>query len=203
VGFVGPNARSASVGAAALTGASAPGGAVGLIYAAQKAIVTKTFGGKGGTTDLNLPLEILPLLRFGLHGKNNLPRAEFDLDVRYLDQQGLEVASAPRRAGDGNVTYYGVGPIASAKPGHRDVRMLIPSVARDLARDVSNAGLLLPAIGDYLLLEFPTLAQPRLRLSILDPNSTLHTQVARIANATPNVGHGNAWWLPSGVSPAW
>jgi hypothetical protein len=97
-----------------------------------------------------------------------------------------------------------VGPIGGTKPGHRDIRMLIPAVARNLAADVAGAQLTLPKLGDFLLLEFPTITLPNVRLSILDPGSPLlHAQVAALGATTPNVGHGNAWWLPGGVSPVW
>src|SRR5262249_45057138 len=117
--FVGPNPTGQSPAATAITGVPVQGNAVGLIYAVQQAIVTKTFGGQGGTTDINLPLDILPLVRFGLYGTNQLPRAELAFEIRYLDPQGHEPAAVPRRAGRTNVMYYGVGPIGSTKPGHR------------------------------------------------------------------------------------
>lgn len=201
--FVGPNPTGSSSGGTALTGGPAPGNAVGLIYAVQQAIVTKTFGGQAGTTDINLPLDILPLVRFGLYGMNQVPRAEFAFEIRYLDPQGQEPASVSRRTGNTNVMYYGVGPIASTKPGHRDIRMIIPGVAKQLAADVATAGLPLPQIGNYLLLEFPSIGTPAFRVSVIAPASPQHAQAAATAAASPNVGHGNAWWLPAGISPAW
>jgi hypothetical protein len=201
--FISPSATGASSGLAALTGATPPGNAVGLIYAVQQAIVTKTFGGQGGTTDINLPLDILPLVRFGIYGRDRLPRAEFGFEIRYLDHQGQEPPAVTRRASTTNIMYRGVGPIASTKAGHRDIRMLLPAAARDLAADVANAQLPLPQTGNYVLVEFPTIATPSFRISVLDPSSPLHAQVAALAASTPNVGHGNAWWLPAGLSPAW
>jgi hypothetical protein len=88
----------------------------------------------------------------------------------------------------------------------RDLRPGEPAhvgVAKQLTADVANAGLPLPQIGNYLLLEFPSIATPVFRVSVIAPASPQHAQAAAIAAAAPNVGHGNAWWLPAGISPAW
>jgi hypothetical protein len=148
-----------------------------------------------------MPLDILPLVQFGLAGKHSLPRADFGFEVRYLDAGVNEPVA--RRAGDTNLTYVGIGPNGSLTGTHPDIRLLIPAVARDLGRDLRSGGLPLPGIGDLVLIEFPTRTTPLVRFSFLDPANTVHAAARRVAGATSNIGHGNAWWLPPGLSPVW
>ncbi len=201
--FNGPHPTAASRDARALTGAAIPGNAVGLVYGVHNAIVRKTFGTEGGTSDLNLPLEVLPLFLFGIAGANAQPRADFAFHARYLDRRGREPRNVNRQSGRTNITYVGVGPIAGLQPGHRDLRMLIPAPAKRLASEIRSSGHTLPGLGDFVLLELPTPTVPTVRLSVLDPSSRLHRTVRDLTATTPNVGHGNAWWLPAGISPAW
>jgi hypothetical protein len=91
--------------------------------------------------------------------------------------------------------------------GHGDVRLVVVKPPTDEIRAlVLGHGLTLPKSGDVALLEWPTLAAPTFRLTLLDPTSTLYTQTAAQLDAAEAnnqlVGQG-ACWLPPGFSPSW
>lgn len=93
----------------------------------------------------------------------------------------------------------------SGESGHGDIRMLVPSKSvRDLANQVTIAGLIIPVIGDFALLEWPTQANPIFRLTFLEQGSQLFLSVEALFNSAAAVnqlvGRG-ACWLPAGVSP--
>ncbi len=193
-----PAAKGPTKGAAALTGATLPGGAVGLIVALSKDSA-RYFEGKVGTGNLAVPVPTVPTVRFGVFGTYGRPRAEFDMRFRYVNDQGTVM----KGHADTNIMGYGVAP---GESGHRDVRMVVPGAIRSLATFLKGKGLTSPKPEDVALLEWPTVSDPVFRLTFIDPKSKLFNAAsAQYAAAQKNnalVGKG-ACWLPATLSPKW
>ncbi len=193
-----PKATRQTANTSALTGASLPGGSIGLIIQLNRDS-GRHFFGRSGTANISIPVECLLTIRFGIYGIHGRPRAEFDLKIRYLTA-GKVIGA---RAAKTNVMGYG---FTASETGHGDVRLLVPAAAKDLGQDVKSAGLALPAVGDVALLEWPTLVDHSFRLSFLDKHSPVSLQATPLYDSALTsaqvVGNG-ACWLPAGVSPVW
>jgi hypothetical protein len=93
-------ATGPTVGAAALSGTPLPLGAVGLIIRLTRDD-TRVFGTGIGTANINLPVNTMPTLRFGILGSrgrgnySNRPRAEYDLSVRYIGRTQSLILDEP------------------------------------------------------------------------------------------------------------
>ncbi|MBI1187354.1 MAG: hypothetical protein GC206_08510 [Alphaproteobacteria bacterium] len=154
-----------------------------------------------GTANISIPVPTLGTLRFGIfNGRTTRPRAEFELQMRYLTSGAQLLAPAAET----NIMVYGYAP---GDTGHGDVRMVVPKPpATNIAMQAGNAGLPLPSDGDCALLEWPTGADPTFKLTLMDPQSPLFTQAQTLLTsasaANQLVGQG-ACWLPSNVSPVW
>lgn len=195
-----PGSTSPTRGRAALSGANLPGGYAGLVLRLNRDSARHWRGGTG-TANISIPVPTVGTLRFGIYnGKYVRPRAEFDLQMRYLS--GSTSLLAP--AAETNIMVYGFAP---GETGHGDVRMVVPKPpAANIGAQAASAALPPPNDGDCALLEWPTSADPTLKLTLLDPRSALFAQAqslwtnASVANQL--VGQG-ACWLPPGVSPVW
>lgn len=155
-----PNATTPTHGPSALSGASLPAGAVGLILRLNRDS-TRHFDNRGGTANISVPVATLGTFRFGLYvGQYTRPRAEFSLVLRYIGPSQT-FRAAPEDTG---IMVYGFLP---GESGHGDVRMVLPRPpTRQLAEAISSAGGHLPREGDFALLEWPTTNSAReLRMS--------------------------------------
>lgn len=193
-----PNAVAPTVGASALTGALLPGGSVGLIVQLNRDSA-RHFMGRDGTANISIPVATVSTLRFGVYGKHDRPRAEFNLRLRYVSNGGVIDGGTAST----NVMGYG---FTAAETGHGDIRMLVPTEARTLGQAVIASGLNPPTAGDVALLEWPTALDPSFRLSFLDTHSVVSQQATTLFNAAAAAGQvvGNgACWLAAGVSPNW
>lgn len=196
------SATGPTAGAMALSGGTLPGGAVGLIIRLSKDD-TRIFASGVGTANINLPVNSMPTLRFGVLGRSgypNRPRAEFDLYVRYLGHNQDFVLPDPAES---NVMLYGYLP---GESGHQNRRMLLPADVRALGDQIRQAGLPVPTVGDLALLEWPTPTGPEFRLSFLEPGSSLAQQAQMLFNTaitSQQTLADNACGLPAGISPTW
>lgn len=195
-----PGALSPTNGGNALTGTSLPNGSTGLIVRLNRDS-TRHWHGRDGTANISIPVATLPTIRFGLYqGKYARPRAEFELQMRFLHQGG-DYRASPAST---NIMPYGGAP---GESGHADTRFLVPKPPALEIRSFANAnGILVPDDGDLAILEWPIAARPSFLLSLIERSTPLHTSAAAaMATATTNgaiVGQG-ACWLPAGLSPAW
>lgn len=193
-----PNAVAPTVGSSALTGALLPGGSVGLIIQLNRDSA-RHFMGREGTANISIPVATMSTLRFGVYGKHDRPRAEFNLRLRYVNNAGVIDGGIAKT----NIMGYG---FTAAETGHGDIRMLVPTEARSLGQAVAASGATPPTAGDVAFLEWPTSLDPSFRLSFLDGRSIIGQQAASLFNTAVNAGQvvGNgACWLAAGVSPNW
>lgn len=197
--FFAPDAAAATIGRSALSGATLPRGAVGVVVRLNKDSA-RHFEGGPGTANMSIPLATAHTLRFGLlRHKYTRPRSEFDLRVRYIAHD-TRIAGEPL---DTNVMAYGY---EEGEPGHKDLRLVIPAGVRVLGERVEQAGYAVPTVDNPAFLEWPTPDRPDFRLSYLEPGSALARIAEDLLSAAERtgevVGHGAAW-LPPGVSPEW
>ena len=184
----------------ALSGASLPSGAVGLILRLNRDSA-RGFAGRSGTANISLPVATASTLRFGLHhGRHIRPRAEFRIQIRY-SAESQELHTPPSNT---NIMPYGVLP---TETGHRDLRMLLPAEPiRLLGQSIEAAGLSIPSAGTLALLEWPVLEAAEFRLTFLEESSRLFREASRIfqiaSGSNQLVGTGACWLFP-GLSPAW
>lgn len=194
-----PGATTPTVGTDALTGTGLPGGQVGLIYQLNRDS-TRHWHGRVGTANISIPVATVSTIRFGEYPKGgSRPRAEFDIDIRYLHSTGLFGGTS----GKTNVMAYGYG----ADTGHRDTRFVVPiGPARDIGQIIQDNGKALPAPNDLCFIEWPTLIDPVFRISLLEQGSPVQIQAQALFDAATGasqlVGRG-ACWLPPGLSPSW
>lgn len=187
-------------GATALSGASLPMGATGLVIRLNRDSA-RHFEGRPGTANFSVPVATLSTLRFGLYpGRYPRPRAEFQLRIRYIGREAI-IAIDPA---DTNVMAYGFIP---GETGHGDVRMLVPAAVRTLTQRLRDAGSPVPRDGDVTLLEWPTTNTAcEFRLSFLNRDSALFQRAnalfQRAQDGNETVGEGTCW-LPQGISPPW
>jgi hypothetical protein len=184
----------------ALSGASLPSGAVGLIVRLNKDSA-RHFEGGGGTANISIPIATLQTLRFGSYdGKYVRPRAEFSLRARYVGDPGFVLSGDVL---DTSIMAYGY---ADGEPGHQDIRLVVPAGVRDLVEQISAARRIMPAVNDFALLEWPLPEQPDFRLTYLEVESRLASEAAQVfeaAQAAKEMVGRRACWLPPGLAPAW
>lgn len=195
-----PSATEPTVGGGALSGASLPAGAAGILFRLNRDSA-RHFEGRAGTANVSIPVPLVSTLRFGIYqSRYDRPRAEFELRSRYWsDSMTAEV-----RPSMTNVMPYG---FAEGEAGHGDVRMLVPvGPSRDIATVAGQHGLPVPADRNVALLEWPTPPDPSMRLTFLDPRSGLYKTAEAQLQAAEAAGYlvgQSASWLAPGVSPPW
>lgn len=195
-----PGQNSPTRGATALSGATLPGGYVGLVIRLNRDS-TRHWRGAPGTANISIPVPSIPSLRFGMYeGRYARPRAEFSLTLRYLATGGAIVA----RPAETNIMIYGFAP---GESGHGDVRLVLPTPPEAYLRsEIVARGLPLPQDGDIALLHWPTMQDPQMRLTFLEGGSPLfnefRTRFVAAEAAGELVGRG-ACWLPAGFAPPW
>lgn len=194
-----PGALGPTTGRDAVTGASLPSGAEGLIIRINRDSARHFFGG-AGTSNVSIPVATLAPIRFGIfEGKHRRARAEFPLRIRHISSLGpLTVPVA-----ETNVMSYG---FAAGESGHGDIRMLVPAAVKTLADDIRQQGLPVPAAGDLALLEWPRQDSAEFRLTYMQMGSELGGRARELfdeAVAMHEVVGEGAAWLPSGLSPDW
>lgn len=189
-----------TTGVTALSGASLPMGAAGLIIRLNRDSA-RHFDGRLGTANISVPVATLSTLRFGLFpGAYKRPRAEFHLRIRYIDCDAV----VPADPLETNIMAYG---FIRGEAGHGDVRMLVPAGIRALAEHLNGAHREVPREGDVALLEWPTTnAACEFRLSFLSRSCELFRQAdalfRRAQEQNETVGAG-ACWMPLGFSQPW
>ena len=194
-----PRQEIPTQGHAALSGASLPSNANGLIIRLNRDSA-RHFEGRPGTANISIPVAIVSTLRFGLFGLYNRPRAEIPIRIRFLgEHRPISVGPVPT-----NVMAYGYLP---EETGHHDVRMLVPAVVRELAQMVAGEGGNVPGEGDMAVLEWPTSNEKHeFRLSFLERTGTLFRRAEQIfleaQDSGSTVGDG-ACWLPDDLLPVW
>lgn len=194
-----PGATTPTSGVAALSGATLPGGYVGLVIQLNRDS-SRHWRDAGGTANISIPVPTVGTLRFGIYqGQRPRPRAEYGLDMRYL-YPGEELRADPSAT---NVMVYGY----AGDPGHGDVRMVVPvGQARQIQTLVRQHRRRSPSDGDVAFLEWPTIGYPSFRLTLLERRSpSFQRAAAMLANAVNTreaVGRG-ACWLPPNLAPAW
>jgi len=197
-----PNSVGPTRGVNALTGSTLPGNAAGLIVRLTRDD-TRIFARREGTANVNLPVETMGTLRFGVLGRGifpDRPRAEFDLFVRYIGMHNTFVLPNPI---DTNVMLYGYIP---GETGHQNRRMLLPSGIGPLRDQILHAGDSLPTEGDFAFLEWPIVSSPEFRLSFLERGSQIANDAHQIFTGASNNGQlvgGGACWLPISASTIW
>lgn len=194
-----PKAKAPTSGPDALTGTTLPGGATGLIVRLSRDSGRHFFGGTGSSY-ISVPVPLVPTIRFGLYlQKYERPRAEFQIRLRLIGDEGsIEAPQATT-----NIMPYGV---AKGERGHRDVRLLVPGVAKRLAEAGRDRGWQVPTEGDFALLEWPSAEEPVFRLSFLVPGSTLSTATASLyfeAERSHELMGRGACLLVPGMVPNW
>jgi hypothetical protein len=196
--YFAPDAEEPTSGAEALTGAGL-GDATGLLVQLSRDN-DRHWREASGTANLSVPVSTASTFRFGVYGARARPRAEFDLRVRYMDDN-VTLMAAPRAT---NIMSFGHTP---GDGGHADLRLVIPKPPiAALRAELIALGLRLPTANDIALLEWPTPAQPTFSMTLTDPDSALG-QTMRVAwqnaSAQNQMASRGACWLPAGLSPAW
>jgi hypothetical protein len=194
-----PSAKTPTSGAGALSGASLPSGAVGLVIRLNRDSA-RHFDDRAGTANLSVPVATLGTLRFGIFkGRYERPRAEYTLRMRYVSEHGqLSVDNVST-----NIMAYG---FAKGETGHGDVRMVLPAAIRVLSDKIARAGWDVPKENDFALLEWPNAQTPSFRLSFLDPGSGVFATASQLfgqaAASNQLVGEGTCW-LSAGIASPW
>jgi hypothetical protein len=196
--YFAPDAEGPTSGAEALTGAGL-GDATGLLVQLSRDN-DRHWREAPGTANLSVPVSTASTFRFGVYGARARPRAEFDLRVRYVDDN-VTLTAAPQATG---LMSFGHTP---GDGGHADLRLVIPKPPiAALRAELIASGLRLPSANDIALLEWPTPAQPTFSMTLAHPDSALG-QAIRVAwqNAVAQnqMASRGACWLPAGLSPAW
>jgi len=193
-----PGATEPTYGPDALTGVGL-GDAVGIIYRISR-VGDKHWRLADGTSDISIPVSTVTTLRFGIYEGRDRPRAEFDLQIRYVDD-AMSLRAPDTRAG---IMSYGFTPGDS---GHADLRLALPRAPIvDLRGQLLANGTKVPEAGELAILEWPTPASPSFKLTFTSPQSALGTtltQVWQAAALADRLASRGAAWLPVGVSPQW
>lgn len=196
--YFAPDADLPTYGAEALTGITL-GEARGLIVRLSRDN-DRHWREAPGTANLNVPISAATTLRFGVYGVRQRPRAEFELELRYVDDaHHFGVDAAPT-----GIMSFGFTP---GDIGHSDLRLVIPRPpVATLRAQLLSEDLRLPQAGDLALLEWPTPAHPTFRMTVTHPASGLGQsmwQAWQHAAANGQLASRGACWLPTGLSPAW
>jgi hypothetical protein len=195
-----PGQNTPTVGVTALSGATLPGGYVGLVVQLNRD-ATRLWRGEPGTANISIPVPSVSTLRFGMfQARYTRPRAEFTQVMRYIHAGGI-ITSPPNET---NVMVYGFAP---GETGHGDVRLVVTRPpALYLSAQIQALGLPLPQAGDVALLDWPTTQDPRMRLTFLERGSPLFNQSTVIFAAAQAAGQlvgRGACWLQAGLAPPW
>jgi hypothetical protein len=193
-----PEATAPTSGGGALTGTMLPGGSEGLIIQLNRDSA-RHFRGGTGTANISIPVATVSTLRFGIYGRYNRPRAEFEMRLRYLNDNAVISGN------DSNTNVMGYG-FTEGESGHGDIRLLVPATVRSFAERIIAEGHELPELGDYALLEWPTPVDSSFKISFLERESAIYQRSAQLYDRANSLGRlvGNgACWLPPGFSPAW
>lgn len=193
-----PGATTPTIGIRALSGASLPGNAAGLIIRLNRDSARR-FRGGGGTANLSIPVATVGTFRFGIFRRTyERPRAEYSLRLRYWTGDAA-LSLAPVMT---NVMAYGFSP---GESGHGDIRMVVPAAVRALAERVLQEGFPVPSEGDVALLEWPSIDVPEFRLTFLAPSSDLYREATGLFESARGAGQlvGGGAWLPPSLPPPW
>lgn len=197
-----PDPDSPTSGTEALSGATLPGGAVGLIIRLNNDSA-RHFLQRPGTANISVPVATLSTLRFGVYGSGtypNRPRAEYNLLLRYISQSMTIYHPTPVPT---SVMAYG---FLREETGHKDIRMVLPAAVKQLSTAIQARGLPIPQPSDLALMEWPTPTSPEFRFTFAQRRSDLYQMIENFfTNAVLShqlVGEG-ACWLPPGFSPDW
>lgn len=193
-----PNATQATANEDALSGTFLPSGAKGLIIRLNRDSA-RHFMGRSGTANISVPVATISSLRFGISGRHNRPRAEFDLKMRFVsDSMTIAVDAAST-----NVMGYG---FTQGESGHGDIRLLVPAKTRELGDNIIAAGYSKPTDGDFAFLEWPNIGDPSFKITFLENRSTYFSQARElfsIASENNEIVGASSCWLPNNISPAW
>lgn len=196
--YFAPDTDQPTSGAAAVTGTGL-GGASGLIVRLSRDN-DRHWRQAPGTANLSVPVSTASSIRFGFYGDRQRPRAEFDLRLRYLDDEH-QIIAPPENTG---LMSYGYTP---GDTGHADLRLVIPKPPVTAVRgQLVDLGLRLPVAGDLAILEWPTQIEPTYRMTVTNPASALGQSIAaawEAAAVQSQLASRGACWLPADLSPAW
>ena len=192
-----PGVTTPTSGGDALSGPMLPSGATGLIVRLNKDSA-RHFLGNSGTANVSIPVAAVGTLRFGIYKRRyERPRAEFPLRMRYVVGDRIQV---DEQAGT-NIMVYGHAP---GESGHGDVRFLVPiKPARHIREYARNNGNHVPEVGDPMMLEWPTAADPVFTATVADAGSSLYDTLQRefeSANEQGLLVGGGACWLSAEVA---
>lgn len=193
-----PNAIGPTENASAITGATLPGDAAGLVVQLNRDSARHFMGGTG-TANISIPVPTVSTLRFGTRGRHNRPAGLFNLHLRYVGDDVFFDGGISKTS----LMAYG---FAEGETGHGDIRIVVPAAARRLGEVVEEAGHSSPTAGDLAILEWPTLQDPAFRITFVETDSQLCMQVNQIyrtAEAAGELVGRGACWLPPGISPQW
>jgi hypothetical protein len=154
---------------------------------------TKHFRNDRGTSDLNLPFDLLPYFRFGPAGSHQLPKAEFGLNIAYIANDHFHRVEGLQT----NLTMVGVGPTQTGT--HPDLRMLVPAAVKGFGQELAGHGDSIPSENDFAVLILPTVENPVVELGFVDPSSQVHANLVKQYRTALDEGHGlgsnSAVWL--------
>jgi hypothetical protein len=191
-----PGATAPTSGADALSGAPLPNG-TGLIVRISSD-TDRLWRGAAGTANFTIPTLAAPTLRFGWY-RQSRPRAELDIEVRYISAATFNAAPAPS-----NVMAYGYGPNPT---GNKDLRLVIPvAPINEISPHLAQHGLPVPKAGDLAILEWPVEARPTFRMTFVDPAADLATALSQSwgeDRAQNHVAGRSSTWLRPDLSPTW
>ena len=193
-----PNAAGPTTSGTALSGASLPGRAHGLIVQLNRDSA-RHFMGRTGTANISIPVATVSTLRFGIRGRHSRPACLFNLHMRYIGDE-VHLHGETRET---SLMAYG---FTENETGHGDIRMVVPAAARHLCEEIEENGLTPPTAGDLALLEWPTQNDPDFRITFIERQSPLYEQVSNAFNAAAETGQlvsQGACWLTVDFAPEW
>lgn len=196
--YFAPDAEGPTFGAEALSGFGL-GDAEGLIVNLSRDN-DRHWREAPGTANLSVPVAVASSMRFGFYGDRDRPRAEFDLFLRYIDDDEQH-QSEPARTG---LMSYGY---TDGDTGHADLRLVLPKPPVAPIREALLASeKVLPRANDLAILQWPTASNPTFRMTVTNPDSELGQTITNVWNKAAQdkqlVSRGSCW-LPSGITPAW
>ena len=189
-------ARGPTHGEAALTNSTLPGDAAGLIVRLSRDSA-RHFEGRSGTANISLPVATMATIQFGIYqGQYLRPRAEFPMRARYVSRAATHIAPITNTS----IMVYGHSP---GETGHGDVRMVMPAGAsRAIRQFAEENGLRVPRVEEPMALEWPTVADPTFKVTFVDAELPLFTELRILLVNDQPVGRG-ARWLPADLIPEW
>lgn len=196
--FFAPDAEGPTSGPEALTN-NGLGDAAGLIIKLNRDN-DRHWRGATGTANVSIPVSTATTIRFGIYGKRNRPRAEFEFHARYM-ADGITIPSQPTPTG---LMSFGFTP---GDVGHGDLRLVIPAPPiRALLELLEELQQPVPQSEDLALLEWPTPTSPAFKMTFLSQQSALGLATRQIWNhaaANEQLASRGACWLPADFSPVW